>query len=188
MTGTMNNARQLYLAQFQMSNDGTATGDPSSAWPGDLFAGGYLTAGQNLVDYANLLLAKGYLKGGDVIKLFNAPSAVFTAGVALGPPESLTGAGNSVSEGLPGLRRGSVECDLRCDPQLRLRPNTSRGNCSLRHERVHLDPERRQRGRLQIRPGYPCRLGRSWERNNISEPNRPQRWRWRGPRRYSKRG
>ena len=36
MTGTMNNARQLYLAQFQMANDGTATGDPSSAWPGDL--------------------------------------------------------------------------------------------------------------------------------------------------------
>src|SRR6478735_7635018 len=25
-TGTMNNARQLYLAQFQMSNDGSATG------------------------------------------------------------------------------------------------------------------------------------------------------------------
>src|ERR1700747_1127081 len=35
-TGTMNNARQLYLAQFQMSNDGTATGDSTSAWPGDL--------------------------------------------------------------------------------------------------------------------------------------------------------
>src|SRR6266481_1222302 len=35
-TGTMNNARQLYLAQFQMSNDGSATGDTSSAWPGDL--------------------------------------------------------------------------------------------------------------------------------------------------------
>ena len=36
MTGTMNNARQLYLAQFQMANDGAATGDASSAWPGDL--------------------------------------------------------------------------------------------------------------------------------------------------------
>ena len=36
MTGTMNNARQLYLAQFQMSNDGAATGDSTSAWPGDL--------------------------------------------------------------------------------------------------------------------------------------------------------
>ena len=28
-TGTMNNGRQLYLAQFQMSNDGSATGDTS---------------------------------------------------------------------------------------------------------------------------------------------------------------
>ena len=27
MTGTMNNMRQLYLAQFQMSNDGSATGE-----------------------------------------------------------------------------------------------------------------------------------------------------------------
>src|SRR5262249_57012004 len=36
MTGTMNNARQLYIAQFQMSNDGAATGDSTSAWPGDL--------------------------------------------------------------------------------------------------------------------------------------------------------
>src|SRR6266436_1776503 len=36
LSGTMNNARQLYLAQFQMSNDGAATGDASSAWPGDL--------------------------------------------------------------------------------------------------------------------------------------------------------
>ena len=38
MTGTMNNARQLYLAAFSMSNDGAATGDASSAWPGDLIA------------------------------------------------------------------------------------------------------------------------------------------------------
>jgi prepilin-type N-terminal cleavage/methylation domain-containing protein len=98
MTGTMNNARQLYLAQFQMSNDGTATGDASSAWPGDLIAGGFLTGGAgHLVDYANILLAKGYLKGGDVIKLFNAPSAVFTAQVNVGPPESLSNAAGTAS-------------------------------------------------------------------------------------------
>ena len=35
MTGTMNNARQLYLSQFQMSNDGAATGDADSAYVGD---------------------------------------------------------------------------------------------------------------------------------------------------------
>jgi prepilin-type N-terminal cleavage/methylation domain-containing protein len=75
-TGTMNNMRQLYLAQFQMSNDGSATGDASSAWPGDL-----PTAPTNLVDYLNVLCGKGYLKGGDAIKLVSAPSASFTATV-----------------------------------------------------------------------------------------------------------
>jgi prepilin-type N-terminal cleavage/methylation domain-containing protein len=90
MTGTMNNARQLYLAQFQMSNDGTATGDASSAWPGDLIAGGFLGAGATIVDYSNILLAKGYLKGGDIIKLLNAPSAVFGGTVNVGPPESIS--------------------------------------------------------------------------------------------------
>ncbi len=75
-TGTMNNERQLYLAQFQMSNDGTATGDATSAWPGDL-----ATLPATLVEYLNVLCGKGYLKGGDAIKLFNAPSASFTAQV-----------------------------------------------------------------------------------------------------------
>jgi hypothetical protein len=86
-------------AQFQMSNDGTATGDASSAWPGDLFAGGFLGAGATLENYANILLAKGYLKGGDIIKLYNAPSAVFTATVNVGPPESI-----SASAGTAALR------------------------------------------------------------------------------------
>src|ERR1041385_2477611 len=75
-TGTMNNARQLYLAQFQMSNDGSATGDSTSAWPGDLPG-----PPGTLVAYLNVLLGKGYLKGGDAIKLFNAPGASFTATV-----------------------------------------------------------------------------------------------------------
>jgi prepilin-type N-terminal cleavage/methylation domain-containing protein len=77
MSGTMNNARQLYLAQFQMSNDGSANGDSTSAWPGDLTPALPAT----LVDYVNVLLAKGYLKGGDAIKLLNAPGASFTATV-----------------------------------------------------------------------------------------------------------
>ena len=76
-TGTMNNMRQLYLAQFQMSNDGSATGDSSSAWPGDLTPA--LPA--NLLDYLNVLCGKGYLKGGDAIKMMNAPSASYTATV-----------------------------------------------------------------------------------------------------------
>ena len=75
-TGTMNNCRQLYLAQFQMSNDGSATGDASSAWPGDL-----PTLPANLLAYLNVLCGKGYLKGADAIKLFTAPSAGYTATV-----------------------------------------------------------------------------------------------------------
>src|SRR2546430_9197863 len=39
LTGTLNNGRQLYLAQFSMANDGAATGDPLFAWCGDQNAG-----------------------------------------------------------------------------------------------------------------------------------------------------
>ena len=75
-TGTMNNGRQLYLAQFQMSNDGAATGDATSAWPGDL-----PTVPQSTTEYLNVLCGKGYLRGADAIKLMNAPGASFTATV-----------------------------------------------------------------------------------------------------------
>jgi prepilin-type N-terminal cleavage/methylation domain-containing protein len=75
-TGTMNNSRQLYLAQFQMSNDGSATGDTSSAWPGDL-----PVLPTTTTEYLNVLCGKGYLKGADAIKLMNAPSANYTANV-----------------------------------------------------------------------------------------------------------
>jgi prepilin-type N-terminal cleavage/methylation domain-containing protein len=76
-TGTMNNMRQLYLAQFQMSNDGSATGDSTSAWPGDLPA----PLPTTITAYLNVLCGKGYLKGGDAIKMMNAPSASYTATV-----------------------------------------------------------------------------------------------------------
>ncbi len=86
MTGTMNNERQLYLAQFQMANDGAATGDADSAYPGDYPAGTF----GGLVDYVNKLVGKGYLKGGDVAKIFSAPCCNLTVTVAAGPPESVT--------------------------------------------------------------------------------------------------
>ncbi len=90
MTGTMNNERQLYLAQFQMSNDGTATGDASLAYPGDL-----VPAPATLQDYINVLVGKGYLKGGDVTKLLSAPSASVTLNVIAGPPESVNFTGGA---------------------------------------------------------------------------------------------
>ena len=92
-TGTMNNARQLYLAQFQMSNDGSATGDATSAWPGDL-----PTPPGTLLAYLNVLCGKGYLKGGDAIKLFNAPGASFTAAVGtVNGIDTLSGAGGTAA-------------------------------------------------------------------------------------------
>ena len=84
MTGTMNNERQLYLAQFQMANDGAATGDASLAYPGD-----YTPAIATLNAYVNILVGKGYLKGGDIAKLFSAPSCNLTVAVVAGPPESV---------------------------------------------------------------------------------------------------
>ena len=85
MNGTMNNMRQLYLAQFQMSNDGTSTGDSTLAWPGDMTGGPPAT----LAAYCDLLVSKGYLKVGDLAKLLNAPGATCT--VAAGPPVALAG-------------------------------------------------------------------------------------------------
>jgi prepilin-type N-terminal cleavage/methylation domain-containing protein len=90
LTGTMNNGRQLYLAQFSEANDGAATGDPALAWPGDL-----ATVPTTLQDYTNNVVGPGYLKGGDIGKLYSAPSAVCTVTIAPGPPESVTLAGKS---------------------------------------------------------------------------------------------
>ena len=39
MTGTMNNARQLYLAGYQMALDGGTNSDGNRAWPGDYATG-----------------------------------------------------------------------------------------------------------------------------------------------------
>src|SRR5882762_3209354 len=70
LTGTMNNGRQLYLAQFSMANDGAATGDPALAWPGDL-----TTVPGSLETYMDGVVGPGYLRAGDVSKLLTAPSA-----------------------------------------------------------------------------------------------------------------
>jgi hypothetical protein len=72
-----------------MANDGSATGEPTSAWPADQPGGAPAT----FADYLNTLLGKGYLKGGDVIKLLSAPGANMTGTVtpaAPGQPEKIT--------------------------------------------------------------------------------------------------
>ena len=86
MTGTMNNARQLYLAQFQMANDGAATGDSSLAYVGDLPAADRAS----LEAYCNALIRPGYLKGGDIAKLLSAPGSNVVVTVTAGTPETIT--------------------------------------------------------------------------------------------------
>jgi len=87
LTGTLNNGRQLYLAQFSMANDGVATGDPLLAWCGDQNAG---AGAASLEAFLNSVVGPGYLRAGDIQKLMSAPSANLALTVALGPPESVT--------------------------------------------------------------------------------------------------
>jgi prepilin-type N-terminal cleavage/methylation domain-containing protein len=83
MTGTMNNARQLYLAGQQMALDGSTNSDASRAWPGDLTttSSGSSGAGSpitTLQDYMSKLVQGDYLKAGDVQKLLSAPGVSCT--------------------------------------------------------------------------------------------------------------
>ena len=86
LTGTLNNGRQLYLAQFSMANDGAATGDPLLAWCGDQNGG---TGAASLEAFVNSVVSPGYLRAGDIQKLLSAPSANLTLTVNGTPPESV---------------------------------------------------------------------------------------------------
>ena len=90
MTGTMNNARQLYLSQFSMANDGAATGDADSAYVGD-----YTPPLATLEAFINKLVGKGYLQPGEVGKLLSAPSAGCNAANNNTTPPSVTLTGTS---------------------------------------------------------------------------------------------
>ena len=90
MTGTMNNARQLYLSQFAMANDGAATADVDSAYVGD-----YVPLLATVEAFMNKLVSKGYLQPGDVGKMLSAPSAPCTAANNNTTPPSVTLAGTS---------------------------------------------------------------------------------------------
>jgi prepilin-type N-terminal cleavage/methylation domain-containing protein len=89
MTGTMNNARQLYLAGFQMATDGAANSNPAYSWPGDD------PAVTSLEAYCNKLVQNDYLKPGDIQKILNAPGATCNVTTVVGPPTSVTLAGKS---------------------------------------------------------------------------------------------
>jgi prepilin-type N-terminal cleavage/methylation domain-containing protein len=88
MTGTMNNARQLYLAGYQMSLDGSTNGDATRQWPGDYDSAEVAT----VTTYVQKLVQNGYLKGGDLQKLLSAPGAACTvSGDFNADPPTITG-------------------------------------------------------------------------------------------------
>lgn len=92
LTGTMNNARQLYLATFQMATDGATNSDPNLSWPGDDTT---LAAGTSLKDFCQKLVQHDYLKAGDLQKMLNAPGANCTATADTATPPALTLTGTS---------------------------------------------------------------------------------------------
>jgi hypothetical protein len=89
MTGTMNNARQLYLAGFQMATDGTTNSNPNFSWPGDD------TALASLEDYVEKLVQNDYLKAGDLQKILNAPGVNCTVNADSSSPPNVTLGGKS---------------------------------------------------------------------------------------------
>ena len=88
LTSTMNNARQMYMAAFQMATDGTTNSDANLSWPGDDSNLSTLEA------YCNKLVQGDYLKAGDVQKLLTAPGA--------NPTVNSTTSGNTTSITLNG--------------------------------------------------------------------------------------
>src|SRR3982750_4543847 len=58
MTGTMNNARQLYLAAYQMALDGSTNGDATRQWPGDYDS----SEVSSVTTYVQKVVQNGYLK------------------------------------------------------------------------------------------------------------------------------
>ena len=73
MTGSINNARQLYLAAQQMALDGATNSDSTRTWPGD---DATITT---LPIYCSRLVTNGYLQTGDLQKILSAPGAVCSA-------------------------------------------------------------------------------------------------------------
>jgi prepilin-type N-terminal cleavage/methylation domain-containing protein len=81
---TMSNARQLYVATFNMAADGQTTGDTNLVWPGDsgspswstwatgLTTGGYLSTN----DFNKMLNAQGVSRPANTVPTAATPSAL----------------------------------------------------------------------------------------------------------------
>ena len=96
LVGTVNNARQYYLAGYQMALDGNTNADINYQWPGDYTAPAITT----LSAYSSKLVTNQYLKTGDLAKLLSGPGAIVGA-------TSTTDASGVVTvtlTGTPGLK------------------------------------------------------------------------------------
>jgi len=74
LVGTVNNARQYFLAGYQMALDGNTNADINYNWPGD-----YNPAVTTLSAYSSKLVTNQYLKTGDLAKLLSGPGAIVGA-------------------------------------------------------------------------------------------------------------
>ena len=97
LVGTVNNARQYYLASYQMALDGNTNADTNYQWPGD-----YTTpAIASLQVFSSKLVTNQYLKTGDLAKLLSGPGAICTAS---GSTDTTTGVTTVTLGGAPGLK------------------------------------------------------------------------------------
>src|SRR5436189_5185738 len=74
MTGTLNNARQFYLAGYQMALDGSSNSDPTLSWPGD-----DQNSSLDMKLYCAKLVKNDYLKAGDLTKWLSGPGNACTS-------------------------------------------------------------------------------------------------------------
>jgi prepilin-type N-terminal cleavage/methylation domain-containing protein len=95
LVGTVNNARQLFLAGYQMALDGNTNADVNYNWPGN-----YNPAVNTLSAYSGKLVTNQYLKTGDLAKLLSGPGAITTATSTT----DASGVTTVVLGGAPGLK------------------------------------------------------------------------------------
>jgi prepilin-type N-terminal cleavage/methylation domain-containing protein len=98
LVGSINNARQFYLAGYQMALDGNTNADVNYNWPGDYNAPAITT----LSAYSSKLVTNQYLKTGDVGKLLSGPGAIVGATSATDPSTGVVTV--TLSGTLPGLK------------------------------------------------------------------------------------
>src|SRR5260370_7927348 len=97
LVGTVNNARQYYLAGYQMALDGNTNADANYNWPGDYTS----PAITKLSEYSSKLVTNSYLKTGDLAKLLSGPGAIVGA---TGPGPHANGVITVTLTGTPGLK------------------------------------------------------------------------------------